>query len=74
MIELCSFPTFFALNFDKKRWPWHWYTIIYIFSVVDNFEFIAGLGVGIPLFIFFPLLCSFSTFFALNFDKKLAVE
>jgi hypothetical protein len=25
-------------------------TIIYIFSVVDNFELIVGLGVGIPLF------------------------
>jgi hypothetical protein len=25
------------------------YTIIYIFSVVDNFELIVGLGVGIPL-------------------------
>jgi hypothetical protein len=37
------------------RWPWRWYTIIYIFSVVDNFELIVGLGVGIPLFIFFPL-------------------
>jgi hypothetical protein len=37
------------------RWSWRWYTIIYIFSAVDNFELIVGLGVGIPLFIFFLL-------------------
>jgi hypothetical protein len=35
---------------------WSWcYIILFIFSVVDNFELIVGLGVGIPLFIFFPL-------------------
>jgi hypothetical protein len=37
------------------RWPWRCYTIIYMFSAVDNFELIVGLGVGIPFFISFPL-------------------
>jgi hypothetical protein len=36
-------------------WPWRWYTILYIVSVVDNFELIIGFGVGIPFFIFFLL-------------------
>ena len=30
---------------------WSWcYIILYMFSVVDNFELIVGLGIGIPLF------------------------
>jgi hypothetical protein len=37
------------------HWLWRWYTILYIFSVVDNFELIVGLGVGIPFFILFLL-------------------
>jgi hypothetical protein len=32
--------------------PWRWYTIVYIFSIVDNFELIISLDVGMPLFIF----------------------
>jgi hypothetical protein len=38
----------------KKYKQWHTNAKA-IFFVVDNFELIVGLGIGMPLFIFFPL-------------------
>jgi hypothetical protein len=67
LIEVVTKAGYYLIEILIKYWPAvltktnrenknvKYNTIIYIFSVVDNFELIVGLDVGIPLFIVFPL-------------------